>query len=441
MLSACDIHSYEEERGENMQTMKASRELENILSTEDMICKALNIDSIGDLSPEMIQSIVSISFGVTDKGTSVSLKKLGDAKKYLYISENVNLESLDVLKHFTNLTNVEFNIDTLSQDNIMTLSKLTSLRSITFHQLYDLDYSRLVNIPTLYEINIHYGLCIMDEHEAVFESLPTDQRIKLKLYGKLYFDKNLDFIHEHPNIASIEMSVRNQDTVDDIEILSSLDQLEELSLSLGYQPVIPLRFDRIIHEKAVLRQFKIRNDAIQETNPSFSLDGIENAQCLEVFSLVGLDIDDISALSNVSTLREFYLGGSSITNIQGLENSLDLSIVVISDCPIYDLRPLNNASELTKIEINRCQLSDISALTNKPKLTYLDLDTNQIVDISPLNGSNIRNLYIANNPLDNNIARDTFLSIPTLQYYTISQDIGTISGARGMTEEEAKSTS
>ncbi len=139
----------------------------------------------------------------------------------------------------------------------------------------------------------------------------------------------------------------------DISALSSLTQLEELSLN---------------------------NCQISDISP------LKNCSNLKVLFLSKNNIMDICPLKNCRKLKKVWLNNNNITYIGTLKNCQNLEEIHLSRNNIFDISPLENCYKLKAIWLDENNISDISPLENCRKLEEVSLRKNQITDITPLYG-------------------------------------------------------
>ncbi|MBZ9634089.1 leucine-rich repeat domain-containing protein [Clostridium sp. FP1] len=132
------------------------------------------------------------------------------------------------------------------------------------------------------------------------------------------------------------------------------------------------------------------------------LDGIQYFKNLEIVSLVGHDISDISPLSSLSNLKRLNISSNrNLTNISPLSKLSNLEYLDISS--IKELTNISPLSKLTKLEYLDAidnKIKDVYPLSTLPNIKTLRLSINEIEDISSLNKlSSLTNLHLGANKI------------------------------------------
>ncbi len=124
------------------------------------------------------------------------------------------------------------------------------------------------------------------------------------------------------------------------------------------------------------------------------LDVLSGLEHLEELSLLNDGITDINALQNLHSLRRLALGWNRITDVSALSGLVNLESLGLWNNQITDISSLGGLSRITYLDIAENQVSDISVIGNFPYLTEVWIDGNPIGDVSVLNDyANIRVIH------------------------------------------------
>ena len=112
---------------------------------------------------------------------------------------------------------------------------------------------------------------------------------------------------------------------------------------------------------------------------------LKNMKYLEILSLGGNQISDLSPLSGLTGLKQLSLyDNTRISNLTPLSNLKNLTRLSLYYNQISDLTPLSNLTNLEWLELTGNQISDISPLGTLVNLSWVGLRENQIDDWSPV---------------------------------------------------------
>ena len=130
------------------------------------------------------------------------------------------------------------------------------------------------------------------------------------------------------------------------------------------------------------------------------LGGLEHAINLELLSLWGNRISDVSPLANLIGLTYLDLAGNDVSDVSPLADLTALTRLNVGWNEIIDVSPLANLKALRHLTLVANEIIDISPLANLTQLEELRIDDNRIVDISPLeNLVNLMDLKLVGNPI------------------------------------------
>jgi len=137
----------------------------------------------------------------------------------------------------------------------------------------------------------------------------------------------------------------------------------------------------------VKRQASLADVAVLLTNgPVTSLAGVECLPNLQVLSLGGGSLSDLSPLVGLPKLTGVDLFGSfpALSDLSPLSSLAQLTELQINNSAVTDFSPLRALTNLTSLSLVGDKLVDVSVLGSLLHLKTLGLFNNQIVDPSPL---------------------------------------------------------
>jgi hypothetical protein len=201
---------------------------------------------------------------------------------------NNDIPSVPVYKNVIEIT------DTLSEDDINALKKLTHLRKIA---LLNLEISDAEFLNTFTKL----------------ETLQLD-------YNSI---ENIDFVSNMPFLDSLSLSFN---PVSDVSVLAESGMLSGLDLS--HTKVI-----NIDNLPLYLSRLSLQNTGIE------SIDGIENLIFLTYLDICKNEISDITPIKDLHYLEEFYASNNNIENIEVLTGK-HIEILGMTGNKITDFSPL-----------------------------------------------------------------------------------------------------
>ncbi len=177
--------------------------------------------------------------------------------------------------------------------------------------------------------------------------------------------------------------------INDVSLLSSLPQLEELFLNGNNISDISSLFSL-----TRLRLLDLGGNNISDISSLSLLTQLE-----ELF-LYNNDISDISSLSSLTHLHLLDLSGNHFSNVSRLSSLQQLEELFLAENVISDVSPLSALTQLEELFLNGNNISDISSLSSLTRLRLLDLGRNDISDISSLSLlTQLEELFLYNNDI------------------------------------------
>ncbi|NQU04719.1 MAG: leucine-rich repeat domain-containing protein [Calditrichaeota bacterium] len=231
-------------------------------------------------------------------------------------------------------------------------------------------------------------------------------------------------------------------SISDLQPLSSLTQLETLDLNQNYtiEDISP------IYNLTNLKFLSLYSNPIEDISslgyltkltelylmyaPISDISPLSSLVNLEILYLSGvgevIEFNSIEPLRNLTKLRHLHITGGGITDITPLENLTELLLLNLNYNNLTEISSIYKMAKLVRLYIRRNNVNNISGIENLENLDYLDaadnqieniselqnlpnihligLSGNQIEDISPLvNNTNLGTgvyLFLNNNPLD-----------------------------------------
>lgn len=175
----------------------------------------------------------------------------------------------------------------------------------------------------------------------------------------------------------------------DLEILSSLTALEDLSISGVSVNTEELE---IIGKLSNLERLTLNDCSLSTVSPLGDLTG------LTYLDLGNNTLRNISALSAMTGLTELNLQHNALTDLSSLSGLTSLTMLDVSYNNVTDLTPICGITTLTRLDAGNNNLTDITNLSILTSLKYLSLAYNTITDISPLSEClALSELYLNNN--------------------------------------------
>ncbi len=220
-------------------------------------------------------------------------------------------------------------------------------------------------------------------------------------------------------------------TINNVEILSAMQGLEDLNLSNNQiSDIVPLQ--HLVNLKSLnlaLNEIKDINALEQLVNLENlelfynqinQIDVIGNFAKLEILALEGNQIFDISVLSQLNKLRTLLLNNNKIGSIQPLETLTLIEDLYLDSTEISDISPLYKMTRLRTLYLNNNHISFLTGLDNITGLQELYFNSNQITDIYPLERLTVlKKLHCSNNQIN---SLEPLLNLTNLRELFIEQN-------------------
>uniref|UniRef100_UPI000A44FFEB leucine-rich repeat domain-containing protein n=1 Tax=Leptospira santarosai TaxID=28183 RepID=UPI000A44FFEB len=311
----------------------------------------------------------------------------------LYIRSSDKITSLQELKHFTKLEDLE--IDGPVKDASV-LEELKNLKKIKLQKWNVKDLVVLSSCAGLEEINLQN----IQGFESDFDcsGLLKDSKAQIKL--------NLDAIkfERFPTAATTfksltSLSMRDCNFTEIPESIGNLKRLTRLNLNQNALKTLPASIgglEQLTHLDIDSNQFAIFPDAVLSLKnlemlsvrsnqiPSLS-EGIGTLASLKNFDLQGNQLSFLpSSIENLSLLDTLYLSGNKFSEfpepVLHLKNLTDLSF---NENPISSLpESIESMSSLKFLRLNDTQIESLpKGIEKLPKLQYLNLSKTKLKDL------------------------------------------------------------
>ena len=244
-----------------------------------------------------------------------------------------NIENLDDLVFFPNLTNIQIIIPKLR--SLVGIECCKKLTSITLNNTGTLitDFSPLVGLKNLKSFNFQNSALTNENFPNLIENLAQINTLT-SFSGYAYFTVNsIEGIGKLKNLTYFSMAPRSSSELKGLKEISKLTKLETLGLS-------------------------------------------------------NINMEKIEGLNSLSKLTSLSLTNTKITKVEGLDNLKNLTTLNLSSNQITDIMGVSNLINLTSLQLQHNKITDITAIESLTNLKTLNLSSNQIVDVLPLAACN-----------------------------------------------------
>lgn len=121
-----------------------------------------------------------------------------------------------------------------------------------------------------------------------------------------------------------------------------------------------------------------------------------NLPCLQVLSLSGTNVEDLTPLASLRMLQVLSLDITPVKDLSPLSQLNELQALSLESTAVSDLTPLSTLSELQKLYLSSSKVSDFGPLSGLHKLQKLSADYVSVKDLFPLSGlRELQNLYLS----------------------------------------------
>lgn len=337
---------------------------------------AVAVDENGLVSP-----VVRVGYTI---GGVVEPVTLSDPAIDQTVREQLHLNDDDVL-----MSDMLWSITSLTLPNtvkdLSDLSLFISLRSLTIQEVSGLDFTVLMQTPSLQELNLS-GCTIP---APAIESIASLTELeKLILDGCALTD-----ISKFSNLTKMKELCISNNSVSDLGAVSSMTQLESLTVSNNpisttapLSSCVNLKYLDIsncsVSSIENLRNLTQLETLLASNNNISKIDHLDACKTLSVVELNSNQVSDISVLASLPSLTRFEADHNTITGVPDFEE--DNCILVY-------------------ISLNYNKVEDISGLAGIDSLNYLNIDYNKVKNLSPI-AENINLIKV--NAWDNPLSED-----------------------------------
>lgn len=352
--------------------------LEQMNSLEEVWCQNTPTDLATSLAhPEKLKT-----YGCFDAETLDGVDAFSQLEK-LYIQDS-ELTDLSAISALSNLKTLEIvGADAVTDFGVLHSLKQLEVLRIEAEQLKDISF--VGQMPNLQEFSL--------EDTIVIDISALEGRTTLK---KILLQDNRE--------------------LDDYTALSSLNELEELTLELGSKAQMPDTSNwKKLHMLSIagvsdvsfmqsltgLKTLYLKGADCSTFDVFASL---QNLEYLQIGSVYG-DLDNLNMLTHLSKLKVLDMSGMTVYgNVEAIFSIASLEELNINDCSFglhFDAIPEH--TNLKKLHMNRLRLWENIVVQQDGVLTYVDYDDVSFVDrIDVLKKfGNLEELYLQGNKLTN----------------------------------------
>ena len=368
-----------------------------------------NVSSTGDITAEISDDKTKLIIDTAEANTGS-----GSTVLYLYgygilayTSININYT---VLANGDNTKEIEFEDQTLknyilqnhdidedgkiTEFDMLQIKRLTPGYSTTVTSAKGIEYAK--NLEQLH-ITVNSKWENGKETPANLTSIASLGKLKgLILNG---IAQNVDFLANMTNLEQLTITITNTNS-DNINLIKNLTNLKYLAISGEIKTLEPLR------NLAQLEQLIINGGLyeIKDIEPLSDLSKLNYLSINRYKNTTNNEITEInySALKDIDSLVSLYITDNN-SNFDcswiNTNNLYNLSLEVNS---VVNQEEIGKISTLRYIMINKGNLQDMSFVANLQDLYVISFNSNLITDLSPIEGLDINEVYLQNNPIDQN---------------------------------------
>ena len=329
------------------------------------------------------------------------------------------IHSLEALRYFTNLTELQMNWAVQNDGkgiDLSPLSGLVKLEVLLFgsDEIYDISPLKpLVNLKSLWvwgcenltDISALSGMTKMLDLWIKGDSIQDISPIaNMKDLERLYMEGNLvQDLSPLAGLGKLKSLLLNDNPVMDYSVLKDIyPNLTEKD----FEPVAapqPIQFNDSVLEQRVRETLNIPSGDIT----------MADTQSLTTLSLGNqwqesvpdeIKIKNVNALKYFPNLDKLELQNNGIGRIDVLRIMKNLNILDLSNNPVRDVHALSSFPNLAQLNLSGtiCTAEGLAALAGLTKLNWLDLSyCNDLKDVSALAGlTSLQSLYLNNDLLD-----------------------------------------
>ena len=206
-------------------------------------------------------------------------------------------------------------------------------------------------------------------------------------------------LQELANLTYLESLTISNYTFDSLDFLSRLTSLDTLTMTDCRFPSDDLE---VIASLPQLTDLTLSNCGIS------TIAGLEKAQKLSYLDLSNNTIRNLEPLSGLLSLKQITLNHNALTGLTALAALSNLEELDVSYNSLSSIAPIATCRKLKTLNVSNNSLSNLGAVDNLPALTILTADHNDLTDVEILaNCTGLVELDISNN----NVSQITSLSV------------------------------
>ena len=329
------------------------------------------------------------------------------------------IHSLEALRYFTNLTNLQMSWALQNGGKGVDLSPLSGLVKLEVlllgcDEIYDISPLKpLVNLQGLWiwgcrylsDISALSGMINMRDLWIKGNSIQDISPLtNMPHLNKLYMEENL--VQDLSPLAGLKeltsLTLRDNPVMDYSVLKDIYPNLTEQDFSPVAAPQ-PIQFNDAVLEQRVREALNIPSGDITMADTQ-SLTTLSLGNQWQESIPDNLLIKNINALKYFPNLEKLELQNNAVESIDVLRGMKNLNILDLSNNPMRDIHALSSFPKLTQLNLNgtRITAEGLASLAGLTKLTWLDLSyCNELKDVSALSVlTNLQSLYLNGVPLD-----------------------------------------
>ena len=329
------------------------------------------------------------------------------------------IHSLEALRYFTNLTNLQMSWALQNGGKGVDLSPLSGLVKLEVlllgcDEIYGISPLKpLVNLQGLWiwgcrylsDISALSGMINMRDLWIKGNSIQDISPLtNMPHLNKLYMEENL--VQDLSPLAGLKeltsLTLRDNPVMDYSVLKDIYPNLTEQDFSPVAAPQ-PIQFNDAVLEQRVREALNIPSGDITMADTQ-SLTTLSLGNQWQESIPDNLLIKNINALKYFPNLEKLELQNNAVESIDVLRGMKNLNILDLSNNPMRDIHALSSFPKLTQLNLNgtRITAEGLASLAGLTKLTWLDLSyCNELKDVSALSVlTNLQSLYLNGVPLD-----------------------------------------
>ena len=316
------------------------------------------------ITKEQLHEIISMKTVNLENNSKITDLK---ALKMLYRLETLNVEGTEItniepLKSLKNLNSL--NINNTAVELIEVLSNISSLKILKCEHTKISDLSPLKSNATLeiiYADNSEVELeNVLLLNSFLPECLVIYQSTDLKMWWDNLSTEWQDIFIENAKIEtspdreqlqqlidSKSLEIKNSLSINDLEVLSLFNLLEEIKISNTSITDISA-----ISYLPQLKKLTIPN------NPVFDISSISRMKALENLNIENTSVDNLESIGQLENLKVLNIAGTKVKNLKEIGSLTNLETLIINNTGIKSLKYVENMHNLKEL---RCYNSKIKS--------------------------------------------------------------------------------